>query len=61
LYRDVARTLGQRSNVSMEDAIINEFRIKVLSGDFSHVKEHIPQLKVTDDSARNIEYYLYEQ
>ena len=45
----------------MEDAIINEFRIKVLSGDFSHVKEHIPQLKVTDDSARNIEYYLYEQ
>ena len=32
--RDIAKKLQERSNVNMEDDLVNDFRQKVLAGDF---------------------------
>jgi len=44
----------------MEDASINEFRSKVMNGEFVQTKESIQKLNIAEDQARNIEFFLYE-
>lgn len=33
-YRDIAQSLEAKSNVKMEDEMVNDFRTRVLRGDF---------------------------
>jgi len=60
-YRDIAKALEDKSNVHMEDQVVNEFRQRVLSGDFSNLQAQITQMKVSENHAQMIEYHIYEQ
>jgi hypothetical protein len=58
-YGEVATQLEKESSVSMEDALVHEFRSQVLRGDFSTA--HIERLGIGEPEAKAINYYLYEQ
>ncbi len=45
----------------MEDNVVNDFRENVLAGHYTNLKEQINRMSISQEQARQIEYYLYEQ
>jgi hypothetical protein len=55
-YRKVAASLQAESNVFMEDSAVNEFRDKVLTGNYTNLNEYIRKLDSSAEHIREIEY-----
>ena len=45
----------------MEDSNVNEFRHRVMVGDFRNIKEPMSKLNMNEDQLRDIEYQIFEQ
>lgn len=59
--RDIAKSLEERSQVFMEDETVNDFRTRVMNGDFSNLNEAIKKFNMSEDQLKLIEYQLFEQ
>ena len=60
-FREIAKTLEEKSQVYMEDANVNEFRRCVMKGEFTNIKEPMKKLNMSQEQLKHIEYQLYEQ
>ena len=59
--RDIAKSLEEKSQVFMEDETVNDFRTRVMNGDFSNLNEAIKKFNMSEDQLKLIEYQLFEQ
>eukprot|EP00347_Sterkiella_histriomuscorum_P006141 403353910 len=68
-YQQIAKQLEDQSNVKMEDESVNQFKQKILQGEYFPQKsmgDQMPQnpldsLQIPDYQQRQIQFYLYEQ